>query len=65
MTTWEVRKTSGGRVPSMMAYTERLSPAGKLRGSIFGLQVYERVEVSLVEVYERVGKSVMSVSKRF
>ena len=48
----------------MMAYTERLSSAGKLRGSIFGLQVYERLEVSLVEVYERVGKSVMSVSKR-
>ena len=33
----------GGRVLSMMAYMERLSPAGKL-------QVYERVEVSLVEV---------------
>ena len=37
----------------MMAYTERLSSAGKLRGSVFGLQVYERVELSLVEVYER------------
>ena len=32
----------------MMAYSKRLGPAGKLRGSIFKLQVYERVEVSLV-----------------
>ena len=61
MTTWEVRKSPGGEGT---AYTERLSSAGKLRGSVFGLQVYERVELSLVEVYERVGKSVISVSKR-
>ena len=33
------------------------------RGTFFGLQVYERVGISLVEVYERVGKSVFSVDK--
>ena len=29
------------------------------RGIFFRRQVYERVEISLVEVYERVGKSVI------
>ena len=29
------------------------------RGTIFTLQVYERVGISRVEVYERVGKSVI------
>ena len=33
------------------------------RGTFFGLQVYEKVVISLVEVYERVGKSVFSVDK--
>ena len=28
-------------------------------GTFFRLQVYERVEISLVKVYERVGRSVM------
>lgn len=41
-----------------MAFIERLSP---IRYLIFTLQVYERVEKSLVGVYERVGKSVISV----
>ena len=41
-----------------MAFTERLSP---IRYLILTLQVYERVEKSLVEVYERVAKSVISV----
>ena len=31
------------------------------RGTLFKLQVYERVGISLVEVYERVGKSVIWV----
>ena len=31
------------------------------RGTLFGLQVYERVGISLVQVYERVGKSVILV----
>ena len=34
------------------------------RGTFVRLQVYERVEISLVEVYERVGKSVIWVCKR-
>ena len=33
------------------------------RGTIFMLQVYERVGISLVEVNERVGKSVTLVGK--
>ena len=33
-------------------------------GTFFGLQVYERVGISLVEVYERVEKSVSSVGKK-
>ena len=34
------------------------------RGTFVRLQVYERVEIFLVEVYERVGKSVIWFSKR-
>ena len=34
------------------------------RRTFVRLQVYERVEISLVEVYERVGKSVIWVCKR-
>ena len=34
------------------------------RGTFVRLQVYERIEISLVEVYERVGKSVIWVCKR-
>ena len=33
------------------------------RGTFLGLQVYERVGISLIEVYERVAKSVISVLK--
>ena len=32
-------------------------------GYLFGLQVYERAGISLVEVYERVEKSAISVCK--
>ena len=45
----------------MMAYTGRLRPEG---GIFFTLKVYERVEISLVEVYKRVGKSVIWVCER-
>ena len=38
-------------------------PAPQERGTIFRLQFYERVGISLVEVYERVGKCVISVFK--
>ena len=34
------------------------------RGAFVRLQVYERVEISLVEVYEREGKSVIWVCKK-
>ena len=44
----------------MMAYTGRL----RTKGVPFRLQVYERVETSLVEVYKKVRKSVMSVRAR-
>ena len=33
------------------------------RGTVFRLQVYERVEISLVELYERVEKSVKKKKK--
>ena len=33
------------------------------RGTLFRLQVYERVGISLIEVYERGGKFVISVFK--
>ena len=44
-----------------MAYTGRPPPE---RGTFFGLQVYEGVGISLVEVYEKEGKSVISVCKK-
>ena len=34
------------------------------KGSLYRLQVYERVGTSLVELYERVGKSAISVDTR-
>ena len=34
------------------------------RGNFYRLQVYETVEISLLEVYKRVGKSVIWVCKR-
>ena len=51
----------GGGVLPMMAYSGRLRPK---RGIFFGLQVYKRVGISLVEVYKKVGKSVILVCKR-
>ena len=43
-----------GRELPLMPYTGRLRPAS----------VYERVEITLVEVFKRVEKSVISVGKR-
>ena len=37
---------------------------GGERRTVFRLQVYERVEISQVEVYEKVGKTVIAVCKR-
>ena len=34
------------------------------RGTLFRLQVYERVGILIAEVYKRVGKSVISVGKK-
>ena len=45
-----------------MAYTGR-GEALPERGTIFRLQVYERVGISLAEVYARVGESVILVGK--
>ena len=44
----------GGLLSIMALYGE----APPERGTFFRLQVYERVEISLVELYERVEKSV-------
>ena len=44
-----------------MAYTGGIRPKGHLFG---GLQMYERVGISLVEVYEMAGKSVISVCRK-
>ena len=40
----------------IMAFTGRFRPKG---GTLFELQVYERVGILLIEIYERVGKSVV------
>ena len=45
----------GGGLLSIMALYGEARPE---RGTFFRLQVYERVEISLVELYERVEKSV-------
>ena len=44
-----------------MVYRGRPRPKGVL---FFGLLVYERVGILLVEVYERVGKYILSVCKK-
>ena len=38
--------------------------APRERGTVFGLQVFKKIEISLAEVYKRVGKYVISVSKK-
>ena len=53
-------KRGGGGTPYNNLYGE----APPEMGTFFGLQVYERVGISLVEVYERVEKSVSSVGKK-
>lgn len=50
----------GGILPNNGQYEEALSE----RGTIFRLQVYERVGISLVEVFERVGNLHISVGKK-
>ena len=45
-----------GRVLSILWPVREAPPKS---GTFFSLQVYEGVEISLVEVYERVGRSVM------
>ena len=50
-----------GRLHPIMANTDE---AQLERGTFFRLQVYERVEISLVEGYERAGKSVILVGKK-
>ena len=45
-------------------HNELYGEATRERGTIFRLQVFKRVEISLAEVYERVGKYVISVSKK-
>ena len=51
---WCLACFRGGLLSIMALYGE----APPERGTFFRLQVYERVEISLVELYERVEKSV-------
>ena len=55
-----VRLHARGGVP-IMVYRGRPRPKGVL---FFGLLVYERVGILLVEVYERVEKYILSVCKK-
>ena len=45
------RRGGGGSTP----YNGQYGEAPPERGTFFRLQVYKRVEISLVELYERVG----------
>ena len=54
------RSGGGGATPYNGLYGE----ASPERGTIFRLQVYERVGISLVEVFERVGNLHISVGKK-
>ena len=54
----------GGRWVGGTPYNNLYGEAPPEMGTYFGLQVYERVGISLVEVYERVEKSVSSVGKK-
>ena len=56
-------KRRGGGVGGT-PYNNLYGKAPPEMGTFFGLQVYERVGISLVEVYERVEKSVSSVGKK-
>ena len=46
-------------------YNGLYSVGSARKGSLFQLQVYERVGISVVEVYERVGKCVMHLKDEF
>ena len=52
--------SGGGVTPYYGLYGE----ASPERGTIFRLQVYERVGISLVEVFERVGNLSISVGEK-
>ena len=54
---------SGGALPLWGGHS-LCREAPPERRTFVRLQVYERIEISLVEVYERVGKSVIWVCKR-
>ena len=57
-------KRGGGGGVGGTPYNNLYGEAPPEMGTFFGLQVYERVGISLVEVYERVEKSVSSVGKK-
>ena len=57
--------TDGAFSPGGTPHNDLYGEAPRERGTFFRLQVYKRVEISLIiEVYERVGKCVISVSKK-
>ena len=51
-------------IPVGTPHNDLYGEAPRERGTVFRLQVYKRVEISLAEVHERVGKCVISVSKK-
>ena len=51
----------GGRGAACTPYNGLYEEARPERGTIFRLQVYERVGILVVEVYERVGNSVIFI----
>ena len=58
------KRGGGGGGVGGTPYNNLYGKAPPEMGTFFGLQVYERVGISLVEVYERVEKSVSSVGKK-
>ena len=59
-------RMAGVRTPSILWINHHffLQEALPKSGTLFRIQVYERVGISPVEVYEIVGKSVISICKK-
>ena len=54
----------GGGGGGGTAYNGLYGEALPERGTVWGLLVYERVQILLIEVYERIGRSVIWVCER-
>ena len=51
-------------IPGDTPHNDLYGEVPRERCTVFRLQVYKRVEISLAEVYERVGKCVISVNQK-